>query len=103
MMTGRASWILLLLVAHIFSSANPSQAAPIEDTNPQEGAIEEDADTSSSSSKDVELTAEMPPVGDSALLNELTPARLPLIHTCFHHLIYLVNFLLTSLEPLEVP
>nr|CDS26506.1 expressed protein [Hymenolepis microstoma] len=75
MMTGRASWILLLLVAHIFSSANPSQAAPIEDTNPQEGAIEEDADTSSSSSKDVELTAEMPPVGDSALLNELTPAR----------------------------
>ncbi|VDO15547.1 unnamed protein product [Rodentolepis nana] len=77
MMTGIVSWtFLLLLVAHICFSANPLQATPIEDIDPQLGAVEEDADfPSSSSSKGVEPIADIPPVDDSMLHDELSPAR----------------------------
>ncbi|VDO01204.1 unnamed protein product [Rodentolepis nana] len=76
-MAGRVSWtFLLLLVAHICFSANPLQATPIEDIDPQLGAVEEDADfPSSSSSKGVEPIADIPPEDDSMLHDELSPAR----------------------------
>nr|CUU97785.1 hypothetical transcript [Hymenolepis microstoma] len=72
MMTSQSSWILLLLLSFFLLFTNLSQAAPIEHSNAEVEAIEEDADPSSN---DVEVLAEVPVEDGDELLNELVPAR----------------------------
>ncbi|VDL58483.1 unnamed protein product [Hymenolepis diminuta] len=74
-MTGEVGWMLSLLLLLFLASANISQAAPIDNSVVEEEAIEENAD--SSTSKDVELIAEIPDEDDKELINELVAARPP--------------------------
>ncbi|KAM3179859.1 hypothetical protein ACTXT7_017450, partial [Hymenolepis weldensis] len=73
-MTGKVGWMPSLLLLLFFTSATISQAAPIEFSDVEAEAIEENGD---SSSKDIELIAEIPDEDGSELINDLIPARPP--------------------------